>query len=54
MDILVGIYIAGDFIGGEYTCAKISLNDTDIKHIFQLSRKSKNGVHCTGTEGHLP
>jgi hypothetical protein len=51
MDILVGIHIAGDFIGGEYTCAKISLNDTDIKHIFQLSRKSKN--HQTISEyGH--
>lgn len=51
MDILVGIHISGDFMGGEYTCAKISLDDKDIKHIFQLSSKSKN--HQTISEyGH--
>jgi len=43
MDILVGIHIGSDFNDGGINCAKISLDDKAIKHIFKLARRAKPG-----------
>lgn len=42
MDILVEVHINNDFDSSGITCAKISLDDMAIKHIFRLARKAGN------------
>jgi hypothetical protein len=43
MDILVGIHIGSDWNDGGFNCARLSLDDKAIKHIFTLAGKAKKG-----------
>jgi hypothetical protein len=47
MDILVGIHIGSDWNDGGFNCAKLSLDDKAIKHIFRLARQAKKGQTIT-------
>jgi hypothetical protein len=47
MDILVGIHIASDWNDGKFNCARISLDDKAIKHIFKLARLANKGRSIT-------
>ena len=40
MNILVEVHVNNDFDDSGITCAKISLDDKAIKHIFQLAKKA--------------
>jgi hypothetical protein len=47
MNILVGIHIGSDWNDGGFNCARLSLDDKAIKHIFRLARQAKNGQTVT-------
>jgi hypothetical protein len=47
MDILVGIYIGSDWNDGGFNCARLSLDDKAIKHIFRLARQACKGQTAT-------
>ncbi|MBE3144537.1 MAG: hypothetical protein IMZ61_11530 [Planctomycetes bacterium] len=47
MDILVGIHIASDWNDGGFNCARLSLDDKAIKHIFKLAGRAKQGQTIT-------